>query len=78
MIFSGAEGFENKIFTRLGEYGSKAIAAHFAMLSKTLMLLRSNLKMHKNGRLTSEMFPADQQGKVVEYIFLRDFFLTLN
>uniref|UniRef100_K1QPT8 Uncharacterized protein n=1 Tax=Magallana gigas TaxID=29159 RepID=K1QPT8_MAGGI len=28
------EGFENKIFTRLGEYGSKAIAAHFAMLSK--------------------------------------------
>lgn len=34
MIFSGAEGFENKIFTRLGEYGSKAIAAHFAMLSK--------------------------------------------
>lgn len=46
--------------------------------AKTPMLLRSNLKMHKNGRLTSEMFPADQQGKVVEYVFLRGFFLTLN
>lgn len=43
------------------------------MLTKNPLLLQSNLKMHKNGRLTSEIFPADQQGKVVVYISERFF-----